>query len=60
MYGDVVPFGMLVWSTGLAPNPLINTFDKYLLRDRGGRLITDRRMLVIDKTTGKPVEHVYV
>ncbi|KAI8052451.1 hypothetical protein BDF22DRAFT_744029 [Syncephalis plumigaleata] len=54
-----VPFGMLVWSTGLAPNPLINTLDKYLLRDRGGRLVTDQRMLVIDKATGKPMEHVH-
>ncbi|KAI9592940.1 FAD/NAD-P-binding domain-containing protein [Syncephalis fuscata] len=54
-----VPFGMLVWSTGLSPNPLIDLMDKNLARDRGGRLITDNRMSVIDKATGKPMEQVY-
>jgi NADH dehydrogenase FAD-containing subunit len=53
-----VPCGMVVWSTGLTPNPLIDKLGDRLLRNRSGRLITDRRMTVIDRQTGRPLEGV--
>lgn len=32
-----VPFGLLVWSTGLAPNPLIQSMEGYKKDNRTGR-----------------------
>jgi len=32
-----VPFGMLVWSTGLAPNPLIQSISELAKDDTTGR-----------------------
>ena len=37
--GTVLPFGMLVWSTGTAPTPLVSTLS--FARDRAGRLFVD-------------------
>ncbi|KAK0219768.1 pyridine nucleotide-disulfide oxidoreductase-domain-containing protein [Armillaria nabsnona] len=36
-----VPFGLLVWSTGLAPNPLIEAITELKKRDTTNRVLTD-------------------
>ena len=35
--GSEVPFGLLVWSTGLAPNPLIQSIDYIAKHERSQR-----------------------
>ncbi|THV05715.1 FAD/NAD(P)-binding domain-containing protein [Dendrothele bispora CBS 962.96] len=48
-----VPFGLLVWSTGLAPNPLINSITEFK-KDRSQRsILTDAHLNVL-KLDGTP------
>ncbi|KAF8075047.1 hypothetical protein FPV67DRAFT_1475820 [Lyophyllum atratum] len=42
-----VPFGLLVWSTGLAPNPLISSIKDAKKHDREIGLLTDERLNLI-------------
>lgn len=42
-----VPFGMLVWSTGLAPNPLIQTIQSVQKHEKTQSLLTDEHLNVI-------------
>ncbi|KAG6380296.1 NDE1, mitochondrial external NADH dehydrogenase [Boletus reticuloceps] len=44
-----VPFGLLVWSTGLAPNPLIQSIDYISKHERSQGLLTDNNLNVITK-----------
>ncbi|KAG1740488.1 NDE1, mitochondrial external NADH dehydrogenase [Suillus paluster] len=44
-----VPFGLLVWSTGLAPNPLIQSIDSLEKHDKTQGLFTDQNLNVITK-----------
>ncbi|KAG1732120.1 NDE1, mitochondrial external NADH dehydrogenase [Suillus lakei] len=44
-----VPFGLLVWSTGLAPNPLIQSIDSLEKHDKTQSLFTDQNLNVITK-----------
>ncbi len=41
-----VPFGLLVWSTGLAPNPLIQSI-QHIKKGRTGSLLTNEHLNVI-------------
>lgn len=34
-----VPFGLLVWNTGLAPNPLVQSISEYAKSEKTGRYI---------------------
>ena len=54
--GDVVPYGLMLWSTGLAPNDLIQSID--LPKDRMKRLFTNENLQVLDKA-GIPIQGVY-
>ncbi|PCH37505.1 FAD/NAD(P)-binding domain-containing protein [Wolfiporia cocos MD-104 SS10] len=54
-----VNFGLLVWSTGLAPNPLIQSIQDVEKDPRTASLITDEHLNVITKETGKPNEDVW-
>ncbi|KAI0357779.1 FAD/NAD-P-binding domain-containing protein [Trametes cingulata] len=55
-----VNFGLLVWSTGLAPNPLIESITEAKKHERTNRsLLTDGNMNVIMKDTGAPDPDVY-
>lgn len=36
---DAVPFGLLVWSTGLAPNPLIQSIQSVQKHEKTQRLV---------------------
>ncbi|KAF9238109.1 FAD/NAD(P)-binding domain-containing protein [Melanogaster broomeanus] len=44
-----VPFGLLVWSTGLAPNPLIQSIDCIEKHEKSESLFTDANLNVIMK-----------
>ncbi|KAG9308297.1 NDE1, mitochondrial external NADH dehydrogenase [Chiua virens] len=44
-----VPFGLLVWSTGLAPNPLIQSIDYIEKHERSQSLLTNEHLNVITK-----------
>ncbi|KAF9564049.1 FAD/NAD(P)-binding domain-containing protein [Agrocybe pediades] len=48
-----VPFGLLVWSTGLAPNPLVNAVSVVKKDKRNTSLVTDENLNVIMED-GKP------
>jgi NADH dehydrogenase FAD-containing subunit len=47
-----VPFGLLVWSTGLAPNPLLQSIDSAGVEkhERTGSLITDDKLHLLRRT----------
>jgi len=44
-----VPFGLLVWATGLAPNPLIKSIEELQKDAKTGSLLTDENLHVIRK-----------
>ncbi|CCM05611.1 uncharacterized protein FIBRA_07840 [Fibroporia radiculosa] len=54
-----VYFGLLVWSTGLAPNPLIQSITEAEKDTRTASLITDEHLNVVMKDTGKPDPDVW-
>ncbi|KAI0080406.1 FAD/NAD-P-binding domain-containing protein [Panus rudis PR-1116 ss-1] len=54
-----IPFGLLVWSTGLAPNPLVQSITEVEKDPRTQSLITDEHLNVKMKDTGKPNPDVY-
>ncbi|CED84972.1 NADH-dehydrogenase (ubiquinone) [Phaffia rhodozyma] len=54
-----VPFGLLVWSTGLEPNPLIKSISQADKDPRSQSLFTDNFLRVLDKETGEPMKNVY-
>ncbi|KAJ3477470.1 hypothetical protein NLI96_g10440 [Meripilus lineatus] len=56
---ELVPFGLLVWSTGLAPNPLIQSITEVEKDPKSSSLITDDHLNVILKESGKPDSNVY-
>ncbi|KAI0316377.1 FAD/NAD(P)-binding domain-containing protein [Amylostereum chailletii] len=53
-----VPFGLLVWSTGLAPNPLIETLSGLRKDERTKSVLTDAHLNVL-KTDGSPDADVW-
>ncbi|KAL1926060.1 hypothetical protein VTP01DRAFT_6097 [Rhizomucor pusillus] len=56
--GDV-PFGMLVWATGLMPNPLVQSCKAVAKEERSQRLLTNGRLQVLDMETKQPYPNVY-
>jgi NADH dehydrogenase FAD-containing subunit len=54
--GEDVPYGLMIWSTGLAPLPLVEKMD--LPKDRMKRLTTDDRLRVLSHD-GEVVPGVY-
>ncbi|KZT04901.1 FAD/NAD(P)-binding domain-containing protein [Laetiporus sulphureus 93-53] len=54
-----VNFGMLVWSTGLAPNPLVSSINEIEKDTRTGSLLTDEHLNVLMKDSGKPDPDVW-
>ena len=43
----IVPFGLLVWSTGLAPNPLVESITELKKDEKRGTLMTDDHLNVL-------------
>lgn len=58
--GEVVPFGLLVWATGITQTPLIQSLVGKVKPDPKGtrRLMTDSYLRVLD-TNDKPIENVF-
>ncbi|KAJ3313064.1 hypothetical protein HDU76_002732, partial [Blyttiomyces sp. JEL0837] len=55
--GEIVPYGLLVWSTGLSALPLIKALP--FMKDQGiGRLVTDEHLRVLT-TVGTAVDNVF-
>ncbi|KZT23831.1 FAD/NAD-P-binding domain-containing protein [Neolentinus lepideus HHB14362 ss-1] len=48
-----VPFGLLVWSTGLAPNPLLLSIGSVQKHERSGSLLTDNNCNILLKDGGE-------
>ncbi|KAI8149568.1 FAD/NAD-P-binding domain-containing protein [Fennellomyces sp. T-0311] len=54
------PFGLLVWATGLMPNPLIRTVaDRVSLDSQNQRLMTDGKLQVLEKDSSITLQNVY-
>ncbi|OBZ86530.1 putative NADH dehydrogenase [Choanephora cucurbitarum] len=54
-----VPYGLLVWSTGLMRNPLVESFTEAAKDHSEQRILTDGHLRVIDQRTKKPISNVY-
>ncbi|KAI0922922.1 hypothetical protein AcW1_002560 [Taiwanofungus camphoratus] len=54
-----IPFGLLVWSTGLAPNPLVKSITEIEKDPKTSSLITDDNLNIVLKETGKPDPDVW-
>ncbi|GJJ71411.1 NADH:ubiquinone reductase (non-electrogenic) [Entomortierella parvispora] len=56
--GKVIPFGCLVWSTGLTENPLTASLEGKVLKSKSKRILTDEYLRVLDPE-GKVIPNVY-
>ncbi|RHZ82575.1 hypothetical protein Glove_108g17 [Diversispora epigaea] len=57
--GDV-PYGMLVWATGLTDNPFTRSMSDQVLKDQSAkRLLTDEFLRVLSKENNQPIDNVY-
>ncbi|KAF9896599.1 hypothetical protein BX616_007139, partial [Lobosporangium transversale] len=56
--GKEVPFGCLVWSTGLTENPLTASLEGKVLKSKNKRILTDGYLRVLDPN-GKVIPNVY-
>ncbi|KAI9475754.1 MAG: FAD/NAD(P)-binding domain-containing protein [Benjaminiella poitrasii] len=54
-----VPYGLLVWSTGLMQNPLVESFTSAAKDKSGQRILTDGHLHVIDNGSGTPFPNIY-
>lgn len=54
-----IPFGLLVWSTGLAPNPLIQSISEAKKHEKTSSLITDEHCQVLMGPKAEPDPHVF-
>ncbi|EIN05070.1 FAD/NAD(P)-binding domain-containing protein [Punctularia strigosozonata HHB-11173 SS5] len=55
-----IPFGLCVWSTGLAVNPLVAAIKEIPKGQKGATLLTDERLRALDASTdNKPMRDVY-
>ncbi|RKP14543.1 FAD/NAD-P-binding domain-containing protein, partial [Piptocephalis cylindrospora] len=54
----VVPYGLLVWATGIAANPLLSSLKDQVSLDKVGRLEVDSNLRVLN-AQGQPMDGVY-
>ncbi|KAF8489842.1 hypothetical protein JB92DRAFT_2755305 [Gautieria morchelliformis] len=54
-----VPFGLLVWSTGLAPNPLVESITELAKDERTGSLVVNDQLNVLTQGTSEAAEDVW-
>ncbi|CAO3656913.1 unnamed protein product [Mucor hiemalis] len=54
-----VPYGLLVWSTGLMQNPLVESLTTAAKDKAGQRILTDGHLRVIDGDTKTPYPNIY-
>ncbi|KAF8937084.1 hypothetical protein BGZ47_009195 [Haplosporangium gracile] len=56
--GKQIPFGCLVWSTGLTENPMTASLENKILKSKSKRIMTDPYLRVLDNE-GKVIPNVY-
>ncbi|KAF9376112.1 hypothetical protein BGX21_003583 [Mortierella sp. AD011] len=56
--GKQIPFGCLVWSTGLTENPMTASLEGKVMKSKSKRILTDPYLRVLD-SEGKVVPNVY-
>ncbi|KAF9431515.1 hypothetical protein BGZ76_000209 [Entomortierella beljakovae] len=56
--GKEIPFGCLVWSTGLTENPMTASLEGKVLKSKSKRILTDPYLRVLD-IEGKVIPNVY-
>lgn len=56
--GKEIPFGCLVWSTGLTENPMTASLEGKVLKSENRRILTDEYLRVLTPD-GKPMPNVY-
>ncbi|KAF9193936.1 hypothetical protein BGZ51_001629 [Haplosporangium sp. Z 767] len=56
--GKIIPFGCLVWSTGLTENPMTTSLEGKVMKSKSKRILTDSYLRVLD-TEGKVIPNVY-
>ncbi|CAO3596211.1 unnamed protein product [Absidia cylindrospora] len=54
-----VPYGMLVWSTGLMQNPLVESLQDVAKDERSHRILTNEKLQVLDNQDKEPYPNVY-
>ncbi|KAF8580746.1 FAD/NAD(P)-binding domain-containing protein [Ramaria rubella] len=54
-----VPFGLLVWSTGLAPNPLIESISEFSKDEKTGSLLVNEQLNVVRQDNQSVVEDIW-
>ncbi|KAG4075681.1 hypothetical protein HA402_003506 [Bradysia odoriphaga] len=56
--GKEIPFGCLVWATGLTENPMTASLEGKVLKSENRRILTDKYLRVLTPD-GKPIPNVY-
>lgn len=56
--GKEIPFGCLVWSTGLTENPMTASLENRVMKSKSKRILTDPYLRVLDNE-GKVIPNVY-
>ncbi|KAF9992394.1 hypothetical protein BGZ79_003120 [Entomortierella chlamydospora] len=56
--GKQIPFGCLVWSTGLTENPMTASLEGKVMKSKSKRILTDSYLRVLDPE-GKVIPNVY-
>ncbi|KAF9923905.1 hypothetical protein FBU30_006066 [Linnemannia zychae] len=56
--GKEIPFGCLVWSTGLTENPMTAALENKVIKSKSKRILTDPYLRVLD-TEGNIIPNVY-
>ncbi|KAF9429951.1 hypothetical protein BGZ94_008907 [Podila epigama] len=56
--GKIIPFGCLVWSTGLTENPLTASLEGKVMKSKSRRILTDPYLRVLDPE-GNIIPNVY-
>ncbi|SAM08909.1 hypothetical protein [Absidia glauca] len=54
-----VPYGMLVWSTGLMQNPLVESLQHMAKDQKSHRIMTNSKLQVLNSDTNEPYPNVY-
>ncbi|KAI8088961.1 FAD/NAD-P-binding domain-containing protein [Halteromyces radiatus] len=54
-----VPYGMLIWSTGLSANPLVESLKDIAKDERSHRILTNEHLQVLDDEKKEPYSNVY-
>ncbi|KAI8870943.1 FAD/NAD(P)-binding domain-containing protein [Ramicandelaber brevisporus] len=57
---EEVPYGMLIWATGITEVPLIERIGASVVKDGRKRVVTDASLRPFDVQTNKPIDGVYV